>query len=400
MLEKKKNILMIVENFFPNDHRVRKEAEVLKKRFNVCVIALRNYKSEKLIEVIEGVRVFRIPEFPALPFVKLSYMLEYLYFTGVAVALFLISHFIYRYKVVHVHNPPDTLFIIGLLCRCLSVKFVFDHHDLMPELYLTKFPNKKNILYWMLLFSEKLSCRLANVIISTNQSYKDLEISRHNIKRDKIFIVRNDPIIDECTNYGRNDAFHSNSDKKALLFLGGINMQDGVDFLLYAISYLVYTLNRKDVICNIVGSGDYLETVKVIAAELNLNDYVDFKGQVFDREKIKKYLDKSDIGIEPAPDNELNRHCTFIKVMEYMAAAKPIVAFDLKETRYSANGSAILIPSGDVKRFAEAIVKLLDDAELRQKLGTAGFARVSSQLTWEKAAANLQCAYESLNMIT
>jgi glycosyltransferase involved in cell wall biosynthesis len=396
---KKKNILMIVENIFPGDSRVRKEAEALRQQYAVSVIALKKNKSEKMYEVHNDIRIFRIPEFPALRMGKLRYIFEYGYFTLCAALIFIFSYPLKRYKVIHVHNPPDTLFLVGLLGKLFFVKFIYDHHDLAPELYLTRFGGRKDLIYKVLLVSERFSCKLADAIISTNESYKVIETGRHNVNKEKIFVVRNNPLIKECLDEKKQrPASKTSSDRNVLLFLGSINPQDGVDTLLRVLHYLVHDLKTDDFVCNIVGDGDSAPHLKQLADELALNSHVFFKGQILDREKIKEYLASCDIGVEPAPENELNKHSTFIKIMEYMAAVKPIVAFDLVETRYSANGSALLVPPGDLPGFARALKRLFDEPRLRDKLGAAGLERVEKELNWGKASLNLIEAYKSLSL--
>ena len=388
---------MIVENNFPNDSRVRKEAEVLKTYYEVTVISLKNRKSEKIFEVLNDIRIFRIPELPSFHLGKLRYIIEYLYFTMASAVIFIASHFFRRYKVIHVHNPPDTLFIVGILGKLFGVKFIFDHHDLAPELYLTRFSGSRDIVYKVLILCEKLSCKLANVVICTNESYKSIEMTRHAIKSNKVYIVRNNPILEECTAINDALSLHSRGgEKKRLLFLGSINPQDGLDILLHALHYLVNDLNHRDFTCIIVGDGDSLSSVKLLAKDLDIMEFIEFKGKIFDRDQVRKYLSMSDIGLEPAPENELNKHSTFIKVMEYMAAGKPIVAFDLKETRYSADGSALLVAPGDIAGFARAIKRLIDEPQLREEMGNLGREKVSSELTWRKASIQLVEAYKIL----
>lgn len=400
---------MIVENNFPGDIRVRKEANILKNYYKVTVIAIKR-SSEKFYEIEDDIEVFRVPELQLRGlnlknklirsyYNKISYFLQYFYLTILSTIIFTFTYIKRKYKVIHVHNPPDTLFIVGLLGKIFSIKFIFDHHDLSPNLYLTKFSGKKDFAYKILILCEKFSCKLADVIISTNESYKQIEMDRHHVDSKKIYIVRNNPILSECL-VEKNDNNNSikEKNKKELLFLGAINPQDGLDILLKALHYLVTDLNRKDFICNIVGGGDSLQSVKQIATELDLMDYVDFKGIVFEREKIKEYLYLADVCVEAAPDNELNRHSTFIKIMEYMAAGKPTVAFDLKETRYSVDGAAILVPSGDIEGFAHGIKKLMDKPDLREKLGKAGQERVTKELNWAKSSSKLIEAYETLNL--
>ena len=404
---KKQNILMIVENSFPNDVRVRKEANTLSNFYNITVIA---YKSgtDKFHEMVNNIEVFRIPKFNLVKLNinnkflrnninKISYVLQYIYFTTLTTTTFLCLFIKRRFKIIHVHNPPDMLFFIGLLAKIFSIKFVYDHHDLTPELYLTRFSKRNDFIYKILILCEKLSCKLANVIITTNQSYKQIEIKRHDINPDKIYIVRNDPIISECSLKDNNELKKANNNKKILLFLGSINPQDGIDVLLQSLHYLVNNLNETNFICYIIGDGDSLHISQQIASELSLKDYVDFKGHISDREKIKEYLSASDICVEPAPNNELNRHSTFIKIMEYMAASKPTVAFDLKETRFSADSSAILVPHDDVEGFARSIKKLLDEPELRKKLGKTGLEKIQKGLNWEIASLNLIEAYKGLS---
>src|SRR3989304_2462464 len=278
---KKQNILMIVENSFPNDVRVRKEANTLSNFYNITVIA---YKSgtDKFHEMVNNIEVFRIPKFNLVKLNinnkflrnninKISYVLQYIYFTTLTTTTFLCLFIKRRFKIIHVHNPPDTLFFIGLLAKIFSIKFVYDHHDLTPELYLTRFSKRNDFIYKILILCEKLSCKLANVIITTNQSYKQIEIKRHDINPDKIYIVNN--------------------------------------------------LNETNFICYIIGDGDSLQLTKQIANELGLMNFIDFKGHISDREKIKEYLFLSDICVEPAPNTELNRHSKFIKIMDYMQAS-------------------------------------------------------------------------------
>ena len=395
---KKPSILMIVENYFPSDIRVKREAYTLKDQYNITVIALKR-ESEKIYEKLDDISIVRIPEFPKLGLGKIQYVLEYFYFTLCSTIIFMSTFLFKRYKVIHVHNPPDTLFLIGLLGKIFSVKFIFDHHDLSPELYLTRFSGKKDFVHKMLVLCEKLSCKLADAVICTNVSYKQIEMERHGIDSKKIYIVRNDPIIKDYTLHKTPvTCYREKNNKKMLLYLGSINPQDGVDVLLHSLRYLTNDLNTKDVICYIVGDGDSLQSIKQSAEELNLLDFIQFTGYIYEREKIKEILHSSDICLEPAPDNELNRQSTFIKVMEYMVACKPIVAFDLKETRYSTDGTALLVPPGNIEDFAHAIKKLLNEPQQREELSKTGFERIRKELNWGNASINLKEAYKTLNV--
>jgi glycosyltransferase involved in cell wall biosynthesis len=414
MTRHSRRTLMIVENQYPHDIRVRKEAEALAEAgYSVSVIALRG-QDQKAYEEINQVKIYRIPEVNIFEKTKhgnsnvilkiyskvrsiAGYVLEYAYFT---ISSYIISLYIFvthGFDVVHTHNPPDTLSMIGIFYKLLGKKYVFDHHDLSPELYLTRVSGKRDLIYRGLIFFEWLSCRFSDIIISTNESYRQVEINRYSVNPEKIFIVRNNPLLIDCIcTGGGNDYFKPVTQQKILLFLGSINPQDGVDVLLQVVHHLVYVLERRDCRCRIIGDGDYLDSAKRLSRELNVMEYVDFTGMITDREKLKKYLAQADIGIEPAPLNEVNQYSTFIKVMEYMAASKPVVAFDLEETRYSVAGAALLVPPQDYKEFAHAIGKLLDAPQLREQLGKAGLERIEKELNWEKAASSLKEAYAAL----
>jgi glycosyltransferase involved in cell wall biosynthesis len=404
---KKPSILMINENYYPGDSRVYKEVAALRDEYDITIICLKK-KSEKCIEVMDGITILRIPKLGKIDFEKdlgiyrlyqkIYYIWHYMYFTLCSVIAFLITHPLKRYKVIHAHNPPDTLFLVGIIGKMLAVKFVFDHHDLSPELYSSRFSGKNDVLFSLLLLLERCSCRLADLLVSTNKSYSKIVMQRHGIDQRKIRIVRNDPIMAE---YGHSESRESEVDyqkehRVILLYLGSINPQDGLDVLVRALSHLRYDLNKEDFVCCIVGDGDSLPSVKRAVSEMELWPVIEFKGFEEDREEVIRYLASADICLEPAPENDLNKHSTFIKVLEYMAAGKPIVAFDLSETRFSTNGCALLVPSGDVFGFAKAIRDLMEDSVLRIDLGQKGHMRAASELNWEKSSQALRGGYGSL----
>lgn len=402
---------MVVDQCYPWDPRVRKEATTLRRaNYEIIVIAVRG-KGQKIREEVDGVLVYRIPKmslpvrrgsrrsasyWKALAKVQAisSFCFEHILFTLTSFAMSCYIYLQYGFNIIHLHNPPDTLFLIGAFYKLIRVHYVFDHHDLSPDLYRVRLSKGEDFMYMVLLMFEKLSCRISDLVISTNESYRDIEVSRHKVYSDKIFIVRNNPIF----NGGIPSIGKSGPDnlKKVLLFLGMINPQDGVDQLLHILRYLVRERGVGDFVCKIVGDGDALPYVKELANKLQIEEYVRFEGFTDDGEAIHEYLKSCDIGIEPAPDNELNRYSTFIKVMEYMAAGKPVVAFDLKETRYSLGEFGILIPPGDVNGFALAIERLLKEPQLGRTLGSGGQEKIKDELNWDHSAANLLAAYKSL----
>lgn len=405
----KNKVLMLVENYYPSDIRVRREAEALAENgYNVTVIALKR-DGQKAHEIIKNIVVYRIPElivfnkpmgdtYPSIfkifnrfrPILK--YLIEYAYFT---VYCFIKSLRILpnnNFNIIHLHNPPDTLFIVAGFFKMFGKKVVFDHHDLSPELFSVRFNKKGGAIKKMLILLEGFSCRLADALICTNTSYKEIDMERHGICEDRIFIVRNNPRLMVSTPNTSNQK-HNN---QTVLYIGSINPQDGVDLLMEAIEKLVYKFNITNFRCIIAGDGDALSYVKDVAVKRKIEAFVDFYGYIFDRSLIYKLLDEADICVEPAPDNEANRHSTFIKIMEYMAAGKPLVAFDLKENRATAEDAALFVPSHDIEGFALAIKMLLEDEAQRLNLGRVGQKIIATELNWTAASNYLLNAYASL----
>jgi len=410
MRESAGRILMIVENRFPTDVRVRNESYTLTGAgYKVSVIAL-GENGEERKEDVDGVTVYRLPVLdvfaksaPAKSRVQkllnrvkswVGYMVEYLYFT--CASLLLSSYIALRegFDVVHIHNPPNTLFVLGAIHRLFGKKFVFDHHDLAPELYLSRYCVRDGFIARVLLFEENLCLRLADMVIATNGSYKQIDIERGKVQPDKVFVVRNGPDLANVRPVPPDDKLKGMGES-ILVYVGVMGPQDGVDYLLRALRDLVYKLGRTDFYCVIIGSGDAVEGLKRLANELKLEDFVWFTGWIPD-EDLLRYLSTADICVDPNPSSPLNDVSTWIKVMEYMALGKPIVSFDLKETRITAQEAAIYVPPNKEEEFAKAIVRLMDNPLERAHMGSFGYKRVRDELAWEHVSRNLLAAYESL----
>ena len=403
-------ILMLVENPFPQDHRVRNEAVRLAEAgYQVSVIA-KKYPNQKITDTFMGIHIYRVPWFEVFKKstesrsrlvsklynigTKLGYITEYVYYT---VAAFIYSIYISLtrgFDVLHLHNPPNTLFWVGFFHKFFGKKFVFDHHDLSPELFLSRYNTQGGIIYKTLLLEEKLCLRTANVVIATNESYKAIDMKRGNKKPEDIFIVRNGPDLNKFKPVEPDEELKKMG-KTILIYIGVMGPQDGVDYFLRSLYHLVNDYNRKDFYCVIVGYGDSLQDLKNLRVELKLEDYCRFTDEIPFADLIK-YLSTADIGLDPNPSNPLNDHSTWIKVMEYMALGKPIVAFDLKETHFSAQDAAIYVTPNDEKEYARAIRTLMDDPELRKKKGEYGKQRVYNELAWEKVSVKLLDAYRYL----
>jgi glycosyltransferase involved in cell wall biosynthesis len=404
-------ILMLVENHFPQDTRVTNEATLLKEAgYQVTVVALRR-NGQTGHEVLNGVEVYRLPTlelFKKTPFANvnrlnlllvklksfLGYVVEYCYFTT---ACLIVSTYVFvkrGFDVMHAHNPPDTLFLVALPFKLLGKKFVFDQHDLCPELYRSRYSAAEGFATRLLRILEWCSLKLADVTIATNESYKQIQIERANKNPCDIFIVRNGPNQMRMTPVAPSVRLRE-MDKCILCYIGSLNPQDGVDHLLRSLRHLLYDLKRSDFHCVIMGTGDSLQDLRDLADKLQLNGCVELPGFVSD-EDLQENLAAADICLDPDPSSPLNDVSTWIKVMEYMAYAKPIVAFDLRETRFSAADAAIYVRPNQEAEFAETVAQLMEQPELRKKMGAFGRGRVEDELQWNKVGRNLLTAYETL----
>ncbi len=402
---------MMVENYFPQDTRVKNEAELLVNAgYDVSVIALQG-QGQARTERVCGIMVYRVPHLElfnktspanlkgiALLALKLraslGYLIEYCYFT---LACSLVSTYVFvtrGFDVIHAHNPPDTLFVVALPFKLFGKKFVFDHHDLCPELYQSRYKTGEGFYTGLLRLCEWCSLRLADVAIATNESYKSVQMERAHKSPSQIFVVRNGPNRMRMTSAAPS-ARLKGMNKSVLCYIGSLNPQDGVDYLLRSLRYLLFELKRSDFHCVIMGSGDSLQDLRDLAEELQLNGTVELTGFVSD-EDLQANLAAADICVDPDPSSPLNDVSTWIKVMEYMASSKPIVSFDLKETRFSAGEAAIYVEPNSEAEFAIALAQLMDQPELQKRMGSYGRHRVENELQWEKVGKNLLRAYETL----
>jgi glycosyltransferase involved in cell wall biosynthesis len=405
---------MLVENAYPNDTRVRNEAETLSAAgYKVTVVGVRR-KSQCAQEVVDGVQVYRIPNlelFKKTPIRNptrwqqmiaraqyvIGYMAEYVYFTAACLLMSLYVGWKHGFDVIHVHNPPDTLWVVALPWKVLGRKrFIFDHHDVSPELYRSRYAVSYGLMARALKAIEWVNLKFADVTIATNESYKDIAIARGGRSAETVFVVRNGPSAERMQSSPPRWSLRE-SGKKILVYVGSLNPQDGVDYLLRSLRYLKHDHRRDDFTCIIIGSGDSFDDLRKLARELHLDGTVQFRGYVSDQE-LQETLAAADICMDPDPASPLNNVSTWIKIMEYMAYSKPIVSFDLKETRYSAAEAAVYVPPNDERAFAEATARLMDDPPLRERMGHFARERVEQQLQWSVVGKNLLAAYASLSL--
>ncbi|HPE12037.1 MAG TPA: glycosyltransferase family 4 protein [Actinomycetota bacterium] len=295
-------------------------------------------------------------------------------------------------------NPPDTYWLLGRIYRRRGVFFVFDQHDLNPELFISRFGEVKGLAhrleYWGLKWLEKMTYRTSDHVIVTNRSYAAIAQGRGGVDAADLTIVRSGP----DTKAMRPLAPTGNPcppGKSMIVYLGIMGPQDGVDLFLRAMAVLVHELGRTDVFAALLGFGDSFEDLKHLAGALNLNGHVQFLGRA-DQVMVADYLSAATVAVGPDPKSPLNDVSTMNKIMEYMAYALPIVTFDLRETRISAGGAAKYVEPGDVEGFAEAIAHLLDDPDERLHLGLEARRRVASQLDWQSQAHQYVSVYDRL----
>ncbi|GAH65170.1 unnamed protein product, partial [marine sediment metagenome] len=259
-------------------------------------------------------------------------------------------------------NPPDNIFLIGIFYKLFGVKFIFDHHDLVPEQYLTKF-GRKDFLYKVLLILEKLTFRLADISIATNNSYKEMAIQRGGMNPEKVFIVRNGPELDKFKKVPAKKSLKYG--KKFLVgYIGVMGKQEGIDLLLETIGYIVRKKERKDIHFTCIGKGPSLNYLRKLSENMNLSSYINFTGFIPDKE-VLEVLSTTDVCVNPDTPCEFNDKSTMIKIMEYMALGKPIVQFDLKEGRFSAQEASLYAKKGSVKDFSEKILMIINKGRIQ-----------------------------------
>lgn len=390
------HVLMLLENdHYPQDSRVRNEASTLVSAgYQVSVICPKS-SGQRWRESVNGVRVYRYPAPPAGSGF-LTYLWEYGYCLVMSFVLSIVVALRRKIDIIHTHNPPDIFVLIAMFYKVLGARVVFDHHDLAPEMYYARFGNKGHrLVYRALVFFERLSCRVADHVIATNQSYKAVQMERHGVPEERITIVRNGPDLDRLQRVDPDPDLSQNA-VMIIGYVGTMGFQDGIDYFLRAVRHLVYDLRRTDVFCVLVGKGDAWQSLRAYATELEIDKYVWFTGRISD-EDLLRYLSAADICVDPDPSNPFNDRSTMIKMMEYMALGKPIVAFDLPEHRVTAQDAAVYARPNDELDFATKIAWLMDHPEERRERGSKGRKRVETTLAWPHQVNDLLEVYRSLD---
>ena len=391
-----RKLLMLVENLpVPADPRVWSEATTLRNvGFQVSIICPKGstlYRESYIC--LDGIHIYRY-DLPAAAGSALSYIREYTFALLMTFYLSFKVLFRHGFDVIHAANPPDMFFLIGLFYRLFGKKFVFDQHDLSPEQLQSKFKGSMKPLHKLLLFLEWCSYQTAHIAITANLTHKEFAVERDHCRPERVFVVRNGPSLKRMKLVTPEPELKRGR-RYLLAYVGLLETQNGVDYALYALHGLVHKRGRQDVSLVLMGDGGQAPTLHALVHELQLDEYVNFTGWARD-EDIVRYLTVADIGLTPCPKNGKNEYSTPTKTMEYMAMGKPVVAFDLPEARFTAQDAALYAAPNLVEDFADKIETLLDDEELRLKMGTIGRKLITEELSWDHSKKNLLLAYEVL----
>jgi glycosyltransferase involved in cell wall biosynthesis len=384
--------LILVENLsVPFDRRVWQESLALRDAgWEVNVICPQGAKrdTEPYAE-IDGIKIHRYP-LEAATGGPLGYVKEY---SAALRHTLRLAKKVGPVDVVHACNPPDILYVVAKRLRKHGTRFVFDQHDLVPELYLSRFNRGKDLLYKAVLRAEKATYDAADVVIATNESYRQAALTRGGKRPEDVFVVRSAPVVERFHHVPPDESIKRGK-PYLLCYLGVMGPQDGVDYALRALAKLRDEVGRTDWHAAFVGAGDTFEQMQVLAGELGLAESVTFTGRIPD-EDLLRYLSTADVCLSPDPLNPLNDVSTMNKIMEYMAMAKPIVSFELREARVSAGEAALYAPANDESAFAKLVAYLLDHPDERRRMGEIGQLRVSGPLSWDNSKTALVAAYEA-----
>jgi glycosyltransferase involved in cell wall biosynthesis len=384
--------LILVEDLpVPFDRRVWSEAKTLRAAgWHVTVISPKGEGARRWHERVDGIEVFRYP-LPTTAAGLLHHVAEY----GVAIPAMLILALLARSRgqidVIHACNPPDFLFPIGWLFRRLGSAFVFDQHDLGPEVYVAQGGRSGGLVHRFLLWCERQTYGLADVVIVTNQTYRRFAIERGRTAPDRVFVVRSSP------DPGRIHRVESDHRVKGgrpslVVYLGTMGPQDGVDLFVRAARH-VLDARPGQVRFMAMGGGNQLDALRDLARRLGLDEAdLAFTGRIPDAD-VRRILSTADIAVSPDPANGFNEFCTMNKTLEYMAVGVPVVAFDIEETRVSAGEAALYAPPNEPAGLAERIGRLLDDPGQRERMGTLGRERIAGELSWSRSSEQLLAAY-------
>jgi glycosyltransferase involved in cell wall biosynthesis len=392
--EGQKHILFIVENsLVPLDVRVWSEALAAREwGYEVTVLCPKGMGYNESFEILDGVNVYRHPWFLAER--KSGYLTEYI------TALFWEMIFCLRiyikkpFHIIHGANPPDHLFLVAVLFKLFGVKYVFDHHDLSPESYVAKF-GRKDYLYKILRFMEKINFKAADIVVSTNESYKAVAIERGGKTARNVYVVRNGPQLDRIFFPPPNQKWKSGF-AYLVAYIGVIGIQDQLDVLLRIVDCVVNHRKVHEIKFIVIGDGSEWDQTVRLAEAMNLSKYVEFTGFIPYGRELFEIFATADVCVNPEFKNPYTDKSTMIKIMEYMSFGKPVIQFDHKEGRVTAGEASLYVEENDELLFADYLISLVRDSGRKEKMGKAGRKRVKRFLQWDIQKKELRKAYNAL----
>ena len=391
-------VLHLSENLpLPFDRRVWLELNALRAGgYEVSAICPMGESWTKSYEVTDGIHVWRYPAPPATHG-TLSYVWEFLYCWLQTARLSLVVLLRRGFDVIHAANPPDMFWAIALPYKLLGKRYVFDHHDLCPELYVARFGERRggSLLHRLLGALEWAQFRVADRVISTNESYRNVALTRGGMAPERVVVVRSGPSRERFATVRAVDPSLKRGRDHLVAYLGVMAPQDGVDHLLRAAAHLVSDAGRRDISFTLIGAGDSFEELRALSQTLGLDPYVEFTGRIPDAD-VERILATADVCVCPDPLNPLNDVSTMNKILEYMACGRPIVAYDLREHRASAAEGALYAAPNETADLAARIAELLDDPARRATMGAYNRRRFLERMAWEYSATELLRAYEGL----
>jgi glycosyltransferase involved in cell wall biosynthesis len=390
-----RSVLIVIENLpVPMDRRVWLEATTLTAHgYAVTVICPTGQGWDKPHEVIDGVTIHRYPAPPEAHSGALAYAREYLHSIWHWFRLARVAWKDRPFQVIQGCNPPDLIFVLALWYRLWGVRYLFDHHDVCPELFEAKF-DRRGLLHRVMLILERLTFATASVSMATNESFRAVAIRRGRMDPQDVFVVRSAPRIEKFLP-GPGDAAHKKGADILLGYVGVIGQQEGMDLLVKAADHLIRRLGHASVHFAIVGFGPQVPLVQADVAAHGLAEHFTFTGPLYG-DALLEVLNTADIGVSPDPKNAMNDISTMNKVMEYMTLEKPVVQFDLTEGRASAGEAALYARANDPEDFAAKIAELIEDPALRARMGKLGRARVLERLSWDASVPHLLAAYDRI----
>jgi len=395
-----RRVLIVVENLpVPLDRRVWLEATALYDAgYQVSVICPTGRGWDQPREVIDGIHIYRYPEPPEAHSGALAYAREYLWSLWHWFRLARLAWYQRGFDVIQGCNPPDLIFLLAWWYRLWGVTYLFDHHDVCPELFEAKF-GKRGLLYKIMIIWERMTFATAQVSIATNESFRRIAMTRGKMAAEDVFVVRSAPRVASFIP-GPGDAKYRKGAGTVLGYVGVIGQQEGMDLLVQAVEHLVKVLGRDDprladLHVVIVGFGPYLPELRDDVRERGLEAYFTFTGPLYEKDLLAA-LNSVDIGVAPDPHNAMNDISTMNKVMEYMTLEKPLVQFDLTEGRASAGDASLYARANDPLDFAARIADLIRDPAQGREMGQRGRKRVLNSLSWDHSIPHLLAAYDRI----